>query len=96
MDSLTFSEIAGSASWFCRVPLAAILSNDVVEVCAEDARKEAGVGVVGVISGTKVEGRTLASSNLLKSRAQVERTSALVPCKVDQKRDCRLGENGSR
>ena len=89
------SEIAHTTGRFRCVPLATILSNDVVEESAEDVLSPACVGIIGVVGGAKVEGLAFTCRDALKGGAEADCTRVLVTRKVNQEGDCRLRENGS-
>lgn len=55
LDGRAFGQVTRSATGFCRAPLAAVFRYDVIKVGAEDVLEPAGVGIVRVVCGAKVE-----------------------------------------
>lgn len=77
-----------------RVPLAAVLGDDVVEERAEDVGGPRGVGVVGVVRRAEVERLALARRDLLEDRPEVERARGRVAVVDEQVDGGRLRQRG--
>ena len=89
------SQSARSARRLRRVPLAPVLSDDMVEEVGENARLEGLGSGVGVVCGAEVEGLAFARGDGGEDRLDAERPRGWVAV-VDEEGDGGYGEGGRR
>jgi hypothetical protein len=91
LHALASCERASTGARLCRLPLASVLGDHVVEERGVDVLREArlGRGVGRVVRGAEVESAALARSDLLEGRFEVDRSRAGVTLLVDEEGDGR-------